>query len=113
MTFVCKLGGSVGTTMVAFPAVTVRSGATDGYWDLEYYLACATTGASGTWSPMAKYTHNWLTSVTTYTAVGPITAAPITRDTTISNDMVLCVTWSAASSSNTITCRGLTMGRVA
>lgn len=113
MTFVCKLGGTLGTTMVSFPAVTVRSGATDGYWDLEFYLACATTGASGTWSPMAKYTHNWVTSATTYTAVGPITAAPVTRDTTISNDMVLCATWSAASSSNTITCRGMTSGRVA
>lgn len=113
MTFVCKLGGTVGTTMVTFPAVTVRSGATDGMWEAEFYLACATTGASGTWSPMAKYTHNWLTSATTYTLVGPITAAPITRDTTISNDLVLCVTWSAASASNTITCRGMTAGRVA
>lgn len=113
MTFVCKLGGTVGTTMVTFPAVTVRSGATDGMWEAEFYLACATTGGSGTWSPMAKYTHNWLTSATTYTLVGPITAAPITRDTTISNDMVLCATWSAASASNTITCRGFTAGRVA
>lgn len=113
MTFVCKLGGTVGTTMVTFPAVTVRSGAADGYWEAEFYLACATTGASGTWAPMAKYTHNWLTSVTTYTTVGPIAAAPITRDTTISNDLVLCATWSAASASNTITCRGFTAGRVA
>ncbi|MDX3575992.1 hypothetical protein [Streptomyces sp. FL07-04A] len=113
MTFVCKLGGTVGTTMVTFPAVTVRSGATDGMWEAEFYLACASTGGSGTWSPMAKYTHNWLTSATTYTLVGPITAAPITRDTTISNDMVLCATWSAASASNTITCRGMTAGRVA
>lgn len=113
MTFVCKLGGTVGTTMVSFPAVTVRSGAADGMWEAEFYLACATTGASGTWSPMAKYTHNWLTSVTTYTLVGPITSAPITRDTTISNDLVLCATWSAASASNTITCRGFTAGRVA
>lgn len=113
MTFVCKLGGTVGTTMVTFPAVTVRSGASDGMWEAEFYLACATTGASGTWSPMAKYTHNWLTSATTYTLVGPITAAPVTRDTTISNDLVLCGTWSAASASNTITCRGMVTGRVA
>lgn len=113
ITFVCKLGGSGGATMVTFPAVTVRSGATDGYWELEFYLACATAGASGTWAPMARYTHNFLTSVTTYTPVGPITAAPVTRDTTVSNDMVLCATWSAASASNTITCRGFTGERVA
>lgn len=113
MTFVCKLGGTGGATMVTFPAVTVRSGATDGFWELEFYLACATTGGSGTWSPMARYTHNFLTSVTTYTPVGPITAAPVTRDTTVANDMVLCATWSAASSSNTITCRGFAGERVA
>lgn len=113
ITFVCKLGGTGGATMVTFPAVTVRSGATDGFWDLEFYLACATTGASGTWSPMAKYTHNFLTSATTYTPVGPITSAPVTRDTTVSNDMVLCATWSAASASNTITCRGFTGQRIA
>ncbi|MFI5473218.1 hypothetical protein ACIA6D_23630 [Streptomyces cacaoi] len=112
MTFVCKLGGQSGTSMVSFPAVTVRSGATDGFWELEFYLACATTGASGTWSPMAKYTHNFLTSATTYTPIGPITAAPITRDTTINNDLVLCATWSAASASNTITCRGLAGARI-
>ena len=113
MTFVCKLGGTSGATMVTFPAVTVRSGATDGFWDLEFYLACATTGASGTWSPMAKYTHNFLTSATTYTPIGPITSAPVTRDTTVSNDMALCATWSAASSSNTITCRGFAGQRIA
>lgn len=113
MTFVCKLGGAAGTAMVSFPAVTVRSGATDGFWDLEFYLACATTGASGTWSPMAKYTHNFLTSATTYTPIGPITSAPVTRDTTIANDMVLCGTWSAASASNTITCRGFAGQRIA
>ena len=113
MTFVCKLGGSGGTAMISFPAVTVRSGATDCFWELEYYLACATTGGSGTWSPMAKYTHNFLTSVTTYTPIGPITSAPVTRDTTAANDMVLCATWSAASSSNTITCRGFAAERVA
>jgi hypothetical protein len=113
ITFVCKLGGTGGATMVTFPAVTVRSGATDGFWEAEFYLACATTGGSGTWAPMAKYTHNFLTSVTTYTPVGPITAAPVTRDTTIANDMVLCATWGTASASNTITCRGFAGQRIA
>lgn len=113
ITFVCKLGGAGGTTMITFPAVTVRSAATNGFWELEYYLACATTGGSGTWSPMAKYTHNFLTSVTTYTTVGPITSAPVARDTTAASDMVLCATWSAASASNTITCHGFAAERVA
>ncbi|MEU3507686.1 hypothetical protein ABZ733_07120 [Streptomyces longwoodensis] len=113
MTFVCKLGGVAGAVMAAFPAVTVRSGATDGTWDAEFYLACVSTGVSGTWAPMAKYTHNWLTSATTYTPVGPITAAPVTRDTTVASDMVLCATWGTASASNTITCRGFAGQRIA
>jgi len=113
ITFVCKLGGTGGATMITFPAVTVRSGATDGYWEAEFYLACATTGGSGTWAPMARYTHNFLASVTTYTSVGPITAAPVTRDTTASNDMVLCANWNTANASNTLTCRGFAGERVA
>ncbi|MER7814554.1 hypothetical protein [Streptomyces sp. NPDC096153] len=113
ITFVCKLGGQSGTNMISFPAVTVRSGATDGFWELDFYLSCVGSGGSGTWAPMARYTHNFLTSATTYTTVGPITSAPVTRDTTISNEMVLCSTWSAASASNTITCRGMAVERVA
>lgn len=113
MTFRGRLGGAAGTQMVVFPSVTIRTGATDGFWDIIYYLTCLTTGVSGTWSPMMKYSHNFLTSVTTYTHLGPITSAPVTRDTTISNDMVLTATWSAASASNTITCRGAEAIRVA
>jgi hypothetical protein len=110
ITFVSKLGGVV---LASFPAVTVRSGATDGFWDADLYLSCISTGVAGTWCPSFSYRHNFLTSVTTYTPLGPITAAPITRDTTISSDMTIFVTWSAASASNTITCRGLTAERVA
>src|SRR5574341_135819 len=113
ITFRGRLGGAAGTQMVVFPAVTVRSVATDGYWDIIYFLTCVTTGVSGTWAPMMKYSHNFLTSVTTYTHLGPITGTPVTRDTTISNDLVLTATWSAASSSNTITCRGSEAIRVA
>lgn len=112
MTFVCRLGGSGGTAMVTFPAVTVRSGATDGRWELEFYVSCVSTGGAGTWAPMAKYEHNFLTSVTTYTLVGPITSAPVTRDTTTSADMVLTAKWNAASASNTITCQGFAAERM-
>jgi len=110
--FQARLGAG-GAIMATFPAVTVRSGAADGKWDAEFYLACATTGGSGTWSPMAKYSHNFLTSVTTYTSVGPLTSAPVTRDTTIANVAAINVIWGTANASNTITCRGFFAERVA
>lgn len=113
ITLRCRIGGVSGTTLVAHASVTVRSGMTDGYWDAECMVTCASTGVSGTWAPMMKYTHNFVTSVTTYLTPGPITGAPVTRDTTISNDFVLTAQWSAASPSNTISCRGGEIRRVA
>lgn len=113
ITFRGRLGGAGGTSMAALGAVTVRSGAADGQWDAEFRLAVATIGASGTWSPLLKVGHNFLTSATTYTQLGPATAAPVTRDSTAANDMVITAQWSAASSSNTITCRGFEAKRVA
>lgn len=112
ITFRGRLGGAGGTSMAALGAVTVRSGATDGQWDAEFRLAVATIGGSGTWAPILKVGHNFLTSATTYTMLGPATAAPVTKDSTIANDMVLTAQWSAASASNTITCRGFEGRRV-
>jgi hypothetical protein len=112
MTFRTRLGGAAGAQMGTFPAVTVRSGATDGYWFVELTVVCQSTGAAGTWSPLSEVGHNFVTSATTYARMGPICAAPLTRDTTAATDMVVTAQWSAASSSNTITCRGFTAERV-
>lgn len=113
ITFRGRLGGAAGASMIALGAVTVRSGATDGFWNAEFYLSCASTGASGTWLPSLHVRHNFLTSATTYTLLGPITATAVTRDTTIANDMVITAQWGTANSSNTITCRGFDAKRVA
>lgn len=113
MTFRARLGGAAGTSMIALGAVTLRSGMADGYWEAEFLVSCVSTGASGTWAPKLTTQHNFLTSATTYTALGPITAAPVTRDTTIANDMVFTGQWSASSSSNIIICRGFDARRVA
>jgi hypothetical protein len=102
-----------GTALIAFPAVTVRSGAVDGYWEVEVYIACVTTGVTGTFTGFAKYGHNFLTSVTTYTKVGPIVAASVTRDTTATIVLNLTAQWSAASASNSCFCRGFSAERVA
>lgn len=113
MTFKAKLGGVGGQTIVSMNAITARSGMTDGYWDIELILTNVTLGSSGTWTGMLKLTHNFITGVGTYTTVGPIVIASLTRDTTTDQSLVISAQWSAASSSNTITARGSVSGRMA
>lgn len=113
ITFRARLGGVSGTTLVSFTAVTVRSGMPDGYYDMDIILTNTTTGASGLWSVMAKYTHNFTGSVTTYTTIGPIVIGDIARDTTASQALVFTAQWSAASASNVANVRGGESGRVA
>lgn len=110
ITFRANISGS---NIAAFPAVTVRSGATDGFWDAEYYIVCTATGVTGTFSGFAKYTHNFLTSATTYTPIGPVGSASITRDTTGALTMNFTAQWSAASASNSCFLRGFAAERVA
>lgn len=103
-----------GTNVVAtFPPVTIRSGATDGYWEAEALVVIQTTGASGNVTGYMKYTHNFTTSAITYTPVGPIVGNSIVFDTTVSNTFALQATWGTASASNVLTCRGFAAERVA
>lgn len=111
MTFRLKIGGTGGTSVVSFSAITARSGMSDGYWELEALLTCVTTGGAATWSGWMKMGHNFLTGVGTYTTHGPIAVSSVSRDSTVSQDMVVSVQWSAASSSNTITARSGISGR--
>lgn len=113
MTFRVRLGGAAGTQMNAFNPITCRSAMADGDWDAECYIAVVTTGGSGTWNPTFRVGHNFLTSGTTFTTLGPDVVASVTKDTTISNDLVITGTWSAASPSNSIVCRGFSAQRVA
>lgn len=112
VTFRARLGGSAGTSMIALGAITLRSGMADGHWEMEFLLACAATGASGTWAPKLSGRHNFVTGATTYTPIGPITAAPVTRDSTVANDMVITAQFSASSASNILICRGFEGRRV-
>jgi hypothetical protein len=101
------------SSIVGFNAVTVRSGAIDGWWELEFYVTCMTTGVTGTFNGFSKYTHNFLTSAGTYTPVGPVVISTLTKDTTAAIVMQMTATWSAASPSNTITCQGFSSERIA
>lgn len=112
LTFRLRLGGVGGSQIVAFPAITARSGMTDGVWDVEAMVTLTVSpGVSATWHGFAKGGHNFLTSAITYTQFGP-GGGSVTRDSTSSQDMVLTAQWSASSASNTITARGSGSGRV-
>lgn len=113
MTFRLRLGGVAGTSMGAFGAITCRSAMSDGSWDVEALITCASTGASGTWNPVFKAGHNFVTNNTNFLQLGPVAAASTVKDTTVSNDFVITGQWSASSPSNSIVCRGISAQRVA
>jgi hypothetical protein len=113
MTFRFRIGGVAGTALISVGAITARSGMTDGFWELEFIATCSATGVSGTFSPFMRGTHNFLTNATTLTHILPQVVASVTRDTTISNDLVLTGQWSASSPSNSIVCRGSLCERIA
>lgn len=113
MTFRFKIGGTGGTTLQAISAITARSGMSDGWWEIEALVTCSATGASGTFSPFIRGTHNFVTGVGTITTMATTVTASVTRDTTVSNDLILSGQWSAASSSNSIVCRGSLIERMA
>jgi hypothetical protein len=115
ITFRLRLGGVTGTAVLPIAlGVTARSGMTDGYWEMDAILTCTSSpGAGATWSGTARFTHNFVSSVTTYTSVGPVVLASASVPSNVSQDYVLTVTWSAASASNTVTARGGESGRVA
>ena len=114
ITYKARIGGVAGSAL-GTTAFTASSGVTGKVWKSEIYLVCLTTGASGT--VFAN-----LHSTTGITVAGgnpvatPGTAmdggSAVTVDTTASKDLVLTVTWGAASASNTCTARGYTAERV-
>lgn len=111
MTFRLRIGGVAGTLLMNLAASTARSGMTDGVWTVEGTVTVLTTGGSGTWAPVIEAIHNINT-----VAMTPQIALPggsVTRDTTISNDLVLTAQWNTANASNTLTCRGFVAERVA
>jgi hypothetical protein len=96
--------------------ITTSTGLSNRVWNIEALVSVLTTGSSGT-------VFGNLTFPNTVVIAGspPVTAtgiiedgtAAVTTNTTISNDFTIKVTWGTASSSNTLTCRGVIAERVA
>lgn len=112
-TLTARLGGVAGASMGAIGPTTASTGVANKAWTAEVELICVTTGASGTWMPRFALFQN----ISVATVIGSNhqiqQTAAVTRDTTVSNTMVVTWTWGTASSSNTATCQGYIFERVA
>jgi hypothetical protein len=114
LTWKNKAGGVAGTGNATVPA-TASSGVTNKVWKVEALFVCLTTGGAGTW-------HGNLTVQEGVSVAGANPVVAVTRmdgnsttsiDTTASKDLVITFTWSAASASNSLICRGYTAERIA
>jgi hypothetical protein len=108
--------GGVAGSLLATCTFTASSGVTNKVWKAELYVVCLTTGASGTVfgnldcaNGVAVAGANPVTNPTVIMDGG----SALTVDTTASKDLVITTTWSAASASNTVTCRGFAAERIA
>lgn len=108
LTWRARIGGVSGTVITTNGPTTLSGTAqTNKEAVIELTVICLTTGGSGTWFGSMEEARN-----TTQTgSVGEIQITSsdggVTRDTTISNDLVITAQWGAASASNTLTARGI------
>lgn len=114
-----RLGGVAGSSWGQTGAQTIQSGVTNRLWMAEQVLTCEGTGASATWNgPLHVEMAGVLAGTAPFINDGAelTTAvdgtATITVDSTVSNTFGITATWSAASASNTILCKGFIAERV-
>jgi hypothetical protein len=115
-----RLGGVGGQSNATTGAQTLQSGITGRLWFAETILVCLSTGVSASWGSML---HARLTGILAGGAPfvndgAEITSAmdgtaDMTQNSTVSNTFGISATWSAASASNTITCKGFAAERLA
>jgi len=110
-----RLGGVAGTLMadVLFAFGAASSGTRT--WSMEADVTLLTTGASGTWHGQLTGVSNMNTNTVINQTGAPVIqngTASITKDSTVTQDLVITSTWSAAASANTLTCYGYTAERV-
>jgi len=97
-------GAVAGTALAASAAITTGSGVANVPWEIEYEGRVRSTGSTGT--IMGRGTMQLGTSVSaiTFNPIPATALATVTIDTTTAKQVTVGATWSAASSSNTLTC---------
>jgi hypothetical protein len=111
LTIRVRLGGVTGAVIAAFSAVTTGSAISGRGWRVEGVLHSVTIGASGTWAGGAALIHHLAS--TTGAALHETTDAPVTRDSTVDQALVVTAQWSVSSASNTASATAVSMQRVA
>jgi hypothetical protein len=111
-----KISGLAGTVIASSSSITSSSGVTNKPWEVDLYISCVTTGASGTIRGIMKTIQTLSVAGAAPSAAGTIWmdgTSAVTVDTTISRDLVITVQWGAASASNTLSAYVVTAERVA
>jgi hypothetical protein len=110
LTFTLLWGGTGGTALAAIPAITLGSGVTN--VPFSYRAMVTARSTTSLWSSVTLDlgTSSTTDAVSTFTNT-PTTATTVTS--TGSNILTMAVTWSASSSSNTISLTGGRVARVA
>lgn len=114
LTLRTRYGGVAGTAYASSGARTAQSAAATRPWRVETYFTCLSTGASGSLHGQ-QLTYELLSVAGALPAAPAVLldgGAPIAGDTTTSKVLALTAQWSAASSSNTLTCEGWIAERV-
>ncbi|OUD02578.1 right-handed parallel beta-helix repeat-containing protein [Streptomyces swartbergensis] len=111
LTLRVRLGGVSGPVIAQYAAVTTASAISNRGWRVEGSVHCISTGSSGTWAGGGALYHHLAS--TTGAAQHELTDAPITRDSTVDQLLVITAQWSVASASNTVAATAVQVQRAA
>lgn len=111
-----RFSGISGTQFAQSGSISTASGVSNKAWRAEMYLSNITLGSTGTW-----FGNLHVIEGLSVAGTNPVTTpgqridggTTLTRDTTISNTLVLTIAWGTPSASNTLTCFGFCAERVA
>lgn len=108
MTFALRWGGAAGTLLATTEALTMGSGVANVNWWVDLIVQTRTNGSSGSLMIMGKCFVHTAAGTVLMNVFGvsgfDAPAAVGSLDLTVDTSLALTAKWSAASSSNTLTC---------
>lgn len=102
-----RWGGVAGTALAISDAITTTNNSSKLMWRVQMYITTRTNGSSGTLFATGDVTVDLTTSTQTtqvFGVAGNDTPVAATVDLTADTALSFTATWSASSSSNTLTC---------
>lgn len=99
-------GGAAGLALATTGAIVAGSGVTNVPWRLELDTIISAKGSSGAAVSQGLFGMGTAVGAWNWLPVPNVAQADVTVDTTAAKMLTVAAAWSAASVSNTITCRG-------